>query len=348
MALNNKHAEEISEGDLQSLIDNGVAEGVTIDYKEAPYGGSDVDRKEFLFDVSSFSNAAGGTLVIGMKEDHGIPVDLCGISNLEPDSLALSYENRLRDCIKPRIPGVTMAAISLRNGASAFVIQIPKSFAQPHMVEFKGHTWFYSRNSAGKYRLDVDQLRAVFIQSESLAQRIRSFRASRIASILGNEGPVPLPDLPKVVLHGIPLNSIEPGSTHDVSRFEEKASLLALGQGDNLPVSYRFNLDGYLVIHPFKNDPQHAFAYVQAFRDGSVEVCITGLMCEEDGDTPLRAKSVEREVAKVVNQMLTFQFEIGAEAPMVVMMLFLACRDIAFPVLIVIPGKLTRSLIGLI
>ena len=83
MALNNKHAEEISEGDLQSLIENGVAEGVTIDYKEAPYGGSDVDRKEFLFDVSSFSNAAGGTLVIGMKEDHGIPVDLCGISNLE-------------------------------------------------------------------------------------------------------------------------------------------------------------------------------------------------------------------------------------------------------------------------
>ena len=224
-----------------------------------------------------------------------------------------------------------MAAISLRNGASAFVIQIPKSFAQPHMVEFKGHTWFYSRNSAGKYRLDVDQLRAVFIQSESLAQRIRSFRASRIASILGNEGPVPLPDLPKVVLHGIPLNSIEPGSTHDVSRFEEKASLLALGQGDNLPVSYRFNLDGYLVIHPFKNDPQHAFAYVQAFRDGSVEVCITGLMCEEDGDTPLRAKSVEREVAKVVNQMLTFQFEIGAEAPMVVMMSLLGVQGYRIP-----------------
>jgi len=65
--------EKISQADLQNLIDNAVAEGRTIEYKQALPGGTDSEKKEFLADVSSFANTAGGDLLFGISEDKGVP-----------------------------------------------------------------------------------------------------------------------------------------------------------------------------------------------------------------------------------------------------------------------------------
>lgn len=53
-----------------------MSEHKTLEYKLALSGGSDSERKEFLANVSSFANAAGGCLIYGMKADSGVPVDL--------------------------------------------------------------------------------------------------------------------------------------------------------------------------------------------------------------------------------------------------------------------------------
>ena len=66
MLLNGKSLDKITESDLQELIDNGVAEGKTLDYKEKLSGNSDAEKKEFLYDVSSFANASGGNLIFGI------------------------------------------------------------------------------------------------------------------------------------------------------------------------------------------------------------------------------------------------------------------------------------------
>jgi predicted HTH transcriptional regulator len=60
---------EITESDLLGLITNGIAESRTLDYKRSLPGNSDADKKEFLADVSSFANTAGGDLVFGIDED---------------------------------------------------------------------------------------------------------------------------------------------------------------------------------------------------------------------------------------------------------------------------------------
>lgn len=146
----NKPVDAITVADLQALIDNAVPEGKAIDYKEFPIGKSEKDKKEFLADVSSFANASGGHLVIGVKEDGGLAVGLPGLQGIDSDAEILRLENMLRDGIKPRIPGIDIHSIALPSKAVVIIIHIPRSWAQPHVVDSLGQWRFFSRNSAGK------------------------------------------------------------------------------------------------------------------------------------------------------------------------------------------------------
>jgi len=81
MALPSKSLDQISEADLSALIDAAESESKIIDYKETLPGTADSDKKEFLYDVSSFANTFGGHLFFGIKAKDGIPIELSGIAN---------------------------------------------------------------------------------------------------------------------------------------------------------------------------------------------------------------------------------------------------------------------------
>ena len=51
------------------------------------------------------------------------------------------------------------------------------------MIVFKQNSRFYSRNSAGKYALDVAELRGAFALSASVGERIREFRDFRLGKL---------------------------------------------------------------------------------------------------------------------------------------------------------------------
>src|SRR6266849_8967032 len=105
MSLSSINFDDISERDLLDQIQAGVPEGVLIDYKQNLYGRTDADVKEFLKDVSSFGNTAGGHLIIGVHETAGVPT---GISALSGDPDLQRLENLARDGIEPRIAGLRM------------------------------------------------------------------------------------------------------------------------------------------------------------------------------------------------------------------------------------------------
>jgi predicted HTH transcriptional regulator len=85
MTLRHIPLEAINQSDLQRLIEHQVAEKRDIDYKRDTYGNRDQDYGEFLADVSSFANTAGGEIVIGMTEQAGVPT---GFSPLQIDLAA--------------------------------------------------------------------------------------------------------------------------------------------------------------------------------------------------------------------------------------------------------------------
>ena len=114
MPIDNSDFESLTEADLNELITGQVPEGLYIEYKRETYGTSDADKREALKDISAFSNAHGGHLIIGITEDNGIPISLDGINNIDADTEILRLEQMVRTGIEPRVTGIKTRAITLR------------------------------------------------------------------------------------------------------------------------------------------------------------------------------------------------------------------------------------------
>jgi predicted HTH transcriptional regulator len=133
MPITRGDIDALSQVDLDELRENERAEGMFIDCKRDLYGSADGDKKEFLKDVTSFANTAGGHIIVGMAATAGVPTDLVGVNgNLDAEKLRL--ESLLRDRVEPRILGVRLQPVPLANGRTALVIRIPKSWNPPHAV----------------------------------------------------------------------------------------------------------------------------------------------------------------------------------------------------------------------
>ena len=263
-----KDIDKISEEDLQFLIDNLVLEKKTLEYKQELPGNKDSDKKEFLADVSSFANASGGDLIYGIIEDKetGIPIKLEGLDIKNVDQEITRLDNIIISGIKPRIT-VNIQPVSLSDSKTALIIRVSKSWVSPHRVTFKGHDKFYSRSSNGKYPLDVAELRTAFNISESITDRIRKFRESRLATICANETPIPFYLKAKTVLHLLPIISFNPAQSYDIGK-------IASHPGEMPPIycrgwNNRYNLDGFLTFSGGQEEKSHS--YVQLFRNGIIE-----------------------------------------------------------------------------
>jgi hypothetical protein len=308
-----KPLEDIAEVDLTELITQSVCERKTIEYKEALPSNSDADKKEFLADVSSFANAAGGYIIYGMREKSGVAVELSGLQVIA-DTEVLRLESSIRDGIAPRIPGVHSKPLDLANGKVAIVMRVPKSFASPHMVTHKGTSRFFSRTSNGKYPLDVTEIRSAFLLSESIGERIRNFRLERIARIVGGETPVPIEAGAKIVLHLIPLSAFGSVTQVDLGKVPHVHTLLAPLYRKQAWDS-RFNFDGYVVYR--HGDLSN---YLQLFRSGVIETVDSSYFGVYEGKKIIPSINYEKDLIQKLPTYVEAERRIGVEAPFVVML----------------------------
>jgi len=315
MAINNKPLESIEESDLQSLVDNKVSEDKTIEYKTSLPGNSDAAKKEFLADVSSFGNAAGGDLIFGIREKNGEAHELCGLKNINPDEEILRLENMIRDCIEPRM-NVSSVAIQLSNSGTVIIIRIRRSWALPHVVKFQKHWRFYSRNSRGKYPLDVQELRVAFAFSDTIAERLKNFRSERLAKIVSGETPIPLNDNPKIVLHIIPFGSFDPSIRFDVSSLAEN-QILPLYPIHASQWSVRHNFDGFLTYVPISENGTSP-SYLQIFHNGAIEA--VDALIIRNAAIP---QAYEKVLINSVRRFLEVQKNLGVEPPIIIMLTLL-------------------------
>ena len=267
MILQSKPVAQLTEADLSTLLDDQVPEGKLLDFKRELPGQSDADKKEFLFDISSFANASGGYLIYGIEENGGIPKQLVGIAVTDADAEIRRLQSLALDAVDPRIPGLDFGFISLANGRGVIVISIPKSWALPHMVTLKGTNKFYSRNAAGKHPVDVDELRDLFVSSNGITERVKKFKTERVSQILADEMPIPLAAGPKTILHIMAIQSFAARLAVDL----RVASTLPAGLLTPLGAAgynTRINLDGLLHHNGGFNTPS---AYLQLYRTGVIE-----------------------------------------------------------------------------
>jgi Putative DNA-binding domain len=297
MTINRNDIEEITDADLRELKDNEVGEGILYEYKLDLYGTSDADKKEFLKDASSFANTAGGHIVVGVKEDQGLPIDFPGIST-NPDEEKLRLENLLRDRIEPRILGFRIKHVDLENGRGVLVIRIPKSWNPPHAVLQNKSRLIFTRNSAGVHEASVDEMRAMFNTGANLLERAREFQRNRQELVHGNAGPLGnLRHDGRLILHIIPLNAFSQESAVDLKRLDPSELVPIWCSGCN----YGYNVDGYWTT----SDTGDRSGYVQVFRNGIVETAAADVRSSSNRSPYLSTEIFENQIMTNVEKYLS-------------------------------------------
>jgi hypothetical protein len=270
----------ITADDLQNLVDMEVGESRVIEYKlQLPEASPDGAIK-FLAQVSSFANTGGGDIVFGIEADDGIPVAVQGLPNANIDQEILRLTQILQASVKPRLLGVEMRPVSTHAGPSCLVVRIPRSLIGPHVVEHGKHWRFYGRNSAGKYPLDVGEVRAAFLAGQEIADRVRAFRADRLMALAADQSPVPLSGPDRLILHIVSAGSFEARSTISIHVAERalmsRPLLLQLGSSTG-----RFTLDG-CIRYSTEIGRDITTNYIQVFRNGIIEVVRSDIVQKTD------------------------------------------------------------------
>jgi Putative DNA-binding domain len=338
MTLMSVPIDSITEDHLRSLIDNQVAELRIIEYKRELPGTSHEEKREFLADVCSFANMAGGDLVYGMTENGGMPRELPGFETSDIDSEILQLENSIRDGIGPRILGVRSFPLPLRSGRHALVLRVPRSFSRPHVVTFRGHWRFYSRSSAGKYPMDVGEVRRAFVLSESVADRIRAFRAERLSRVVAGETPVSIEGPSRIVLHVVPISAFDSPSSGVNLDIRQPP----LGERVLLPI-YIVNevgLDESLSLYPSAFQPRYNFdgvfcdarlgtpgegpeGYAQLFRTGIIEAADNDAFV----DGYIKGYELDEVLVKAVDKYFRLLRELGIESPVFLLLSLVGVGD---------------------
>ncbi len=316
MSLMHIPLNSITEQDLRVLVDNKVAETKFIEYKERLPGNSDGDKKEFLADATSFANASGGDIIFGIKESEGVPIEICGLGEINPDREIARLESIMRDGISPRMVGKDIKAIELQNGSTVIIMRISRSWALPHMVIFQKDYRFYTRNANGKHPMDVSEIRAAITLSETIIEKIRNFRLARLSMITSGETPLQFSDYPVIVLHVVPLNAFDPSIQVDLRIVQENAQLLKTIYGGTS--SKRYNAEGFFA-YDINGDWSNwrICAYTQVFRNGIIESTDTRIFSKEA--KLIHSLYLEEKLFRSLKEYLEFLNIVGASAPILIM-----------------------------
>ena len=315
---------------MQRLIDAKVAEARDIQYKRDTYGGGDAEHAEWLADLSSFANTAGGDLIIGIKASAGVPTAFAPLT-VDLDGEILRLEQIARSNLQPRIAHLDFSRVPIAAGGEVLVVRIPRSFNPPHRIvrTGKGQNRFWARSSAGKYEPNVDELRALFTLAPQLMERIRDFRVERLAKIAARAVPVTLMHQACLIMHVVPFSSFDPGTLVPLAEVNKNPHPFA-PMGSSGGRNRFVNFDGVLIPSDADRAAPTQRAYVQVYRTGRLEAVASIASGERPEGTPRRLTSMRVEglaLTTLVRSLKGLQ-ALGIEPPYAVMISLIGVKGV--------------------
>jgi hypothetical protein len=264
-----KPLDQITEADLQRLVEDHVEENRQLEYKRELPGTGGEEKKEYVRDVVSFANSAGGHIIFGIAESNGMPTELAAISEDKIDDAKLRLENIIRTSVEPTIQGLKIDSVRLASGR-ALIIEIPRGLFGLHMIKNRGA--FIGRTSSGKFELDVNEIRAAFVGAEAAVKRLSEFRADRTTKILNGDALWPLSSTRVFASHLLPLVSFSSSYVCSVDKLSEEVKNLLYPPG-RYPwsIAPKFTFEGFANLVRSGGAGQAMDAYSQIFRNGAIE-----------------------------------------------------------------------------
>jgi hypothetical protein len=300
------HYSQIEPKHIQGLIDAKVSEQRTLDYKRDLPGTREEDVQEFARDVSSFANADGGHILFGIEEakdeagkNLGYAGRIVGVGGATPDQAIQRMEHFVGAHIEPNLV-VHFRAVEVAAGVVVVVLQIPASLNAPHAVKKRMNFWI--RGSSRKDLMDPVQLRAAFVGSEALIERVRIFHAQRFkrGSRSGHSGRI-------VFLQVISLSQFRSGLTLPVAKLvSAQGGLRTLSDS---PATYRITLEGVEGVYTYGD----VRTTIHLRKDGVVEIADEEVGNFE-GDA-IHGPALEVSIKQFVERALDVLKGTGAEPP---------------------------------
>ncbi len=220
-----KKLTEITLADIRQLIDLSVLESMTIEYKEKLNINTDNDKKELLKDLSAFANEDGGDLIIGIKEDKGIPTEIIGVRINDIDAATGSLTNLILDGIEPRI-NFEIHYIQYNEQNYVLIFRITKNYNAPHRVILKNHGHFYGKTSSIVRAYNTAQLRDKFNNEPLLNDKINQFTKDRLIKIKDGKIPIHFARFGKACLHIVPSDAFTIGNPLDIQKIFDNTFIL--------------------------------------------------------------------------------------------------------------------------
>lgn len=123
-----------TKADLQRLVDEGLDESLTLEYKASPALSRDgKGPDELCKDVTALGNSAGGQLIYGIEEDKKTAKPSKVDEGVKDDKITREWlEQILNSKVQPRMDGVRIERIDMENGKFGYVIAVPQSQIGPH------------------------------------------------------------------------------------------------------------------------------------------------------------------------------------------------------------------------
>jgi hypothetical protein len=155
--------------------------------------------------------------------------------------------------------------------------------------------------------------------SEALA-----LRDDRLSKMDSAELPVTLFDAPRVILHLVPSSAFEAGSHAALPALATSAPQRGpLGE----EVENFFNFEGF--VQRVAGEDDTSLSYVQVFRNGAVEIVHANLLTSDDEESVIDTARLEGTLLAAARQWIGLQKELGARAPVFVMLSLQRTRDLS-------------------
>jgi len=142
-----KSIDELTQADIQALVDRSYREGDHLEFKQelaavSPDSSRTAGKKArrdglagLTKEVVAFANSRGGWIVVGIVDSDGCASEIHRIPQVQ--SLVQTVENSIRDSIEPRLPSFDVRAIVWPESEDGvLVVRVPKSHLSPHRSSF--------------------------------------------------------------------------------------------------------------------------------------------------------------------------------------------------------------------
>jgi len=191
-------------------------------------------------------------------------------------------------------------------------------------VSAKNSNRIYGRNSAGAYEYSVAELRVVFAAAATALDRVRAFRAERLAKIDAGEAIVPLVNNNgRLVIHLVPVSAFGIGGQIDLSKaYSAQDDLRPMG---SMGRSSRVNFDGFCTTYATDHG---CWSYTQLFRNGAIEAVKVRVFTDVHGGLYVPTLDFDKWIFEVLPGYLVALQRVDVPTPIVLMITLQGVRGV--------------------